>query len=100
MQDTDLFRAALGLSSPLTVTRSEFAVEDSRLDGLLNLAPAGLLSRQNSVAAALRGARSVGAHAVYVRLDRGLGAAPQHRPRTQGDRHSLDPRSKEIEDTK
>jgi transposase len=32
MQDIDLFQLALGLSSPWTVTRSEFAVEDSRLD--------------------------------------------------------------------
>ena len=32
MQDTDLFQLALGLSSPWTVTRSEFDAEDSRLD--------------------------------------------------------------------
>jgi transposase len=32
MQDTDLFQLALSLSSPWTVTRSAFAVEDSRLD--------------------------------------------------------------------
>ena len=32
MRDTDLFQLALGLPSPWTVTRSEFAVEDGRLD--------------------------------------------------------------------
>ena len=32
MRDTDLFQLALGLQSPWTVTRSEFAVEDGRLD--------------------------------------------------------------------
>src|SRR5271157_1781876 len=32
MRDTDLFQSALGLQSPWTVTRSEFAVEDGRLD--------------------------------------------------------------------
>ena len=32
MQDTDLFQLALGLSSPWTVTRSEFDAADSRLD--------------------------------------------------------------------
>jgi transposase len=32
MRDTDLFQLALGLSSPWTVTRSAFAVEESRLD--------------------------------------------------------------------
>ena len=32
MRDTDLFQLALGLNSPWTVTRSEFAVEDGRLD--------------------------------------------------------------------
>jgi transposase len=32
MRDTDLFQLALGLWSPWTVTRSAFAVEDSRLD--------------------------------------------------------------------
>src|ERR1039458_7354239 len=32
MRDTDLFQLALGLQSPWTVTRIEFAVEDSRLD--------------------------------------------------------------------
>lgn len=32
MRDTDLFQLALGLPLPWTVTRSEFAVEDGRLD--------------------------------------------------------------------
>ena len=32
MQDTDLFQLALGLSSPWTVTRSEFDAVDGRLD--------------------------------------------------------------------
>ena len=32
MRDTDLFQLALGLKSPWMVTRSEFAVEDGRLD--------------------------------------------------------------------
>src|SRR5271166_4467661 len=32
MRDTDLFQLALGLQSPWMVTRSEFAVEDGRLD--------------------------------------------------------------------
>ena len=32
MQDTDLFQLALGLSSPWTVTRSEFNAVDGRLD--------------------------------------------------------------------
>src|SRR5271166_2855904 len=32
MRDTDLFQVALGLSSPWTVTRSEFDAEDGRLD--------------------------------------------------------------------
>jgi len=32
MRDTDLFQLALGRSSPWTVTRSAFAVEQSRLD--------------------------------------------------------------------
>ena len=32
MRDTDLFQLALGLPSPWTVTRSEFSVEDGRLD--------------------------------------------------------------------
>ena len=32
MRDTDLFQLALGLSSPWTVTRSEFNAQDSRLD--------------------------------------------------------------------
>src|SRR5208337_3802903 len=32
MRDTDLFQLALGLQSPWTVARSEFAVEDGRLD--------------------------------------------------------------------
>ena len=32
MQDTDLFQLALGLTSPWKVMRSEFSVEDGRLD--------------------------------------------------------------------
>src|SRR5208337_4668162 len=32
MRDTDLFQLALGFQSPWTVTRSEFAAEDGRLD--------------------------------------------------------------------
>jgi len=32
MRDTDLFQLAMGLTSPWKVMRSEFSVEDGRLD--------------------------------------------------------------------
>jgi hypothetical protein len=43
MRDTDLFQLPLGLQSPWTVTRIEFAVEDSRLDLYLVVREKGFL---------------------------------------------------------